>query len=215
MDTPEPADATPSEPRAEPPPARRLAWLTTDRLNLLIAACAVAISAASFYATYLQAKAAEKQVRAVTWPLMQFSHGNANEDYDFWIEIGVTNSGVGPAHIKSFSVEYEGERYHNGTELMFACCIPPDAAKPPYETVDAVKQAIGNMYTTVVQNKLVAAGDTVEFLGLPQAGANAAAWDLLNEARWRLRPQICYCSVLGECFESDFHTDPTPVAACT
>ena len=33
---------------------------TTERLNLIFALCAVLISGASFYATYLQASAAEK-----------------------------------------------------------------------------------------------------------------------------------------------------------
>ncbi len=50
--------------------------ISSERLNLILALCAILISAASFYATYLQADSAEKQVKAMTLPLIQFTSGS-------------------------------------------------------------------------------------------------------------------------------------------
>ncbi len=48
----------------QPASNQRKAWFTNERLNLFLALCAIIISAASFYATYLQASAAERQVKS-------------------------------------------------------------------------------------------------------------------------------------------------------
>ena len=58
---------------------QRKAWFTNERLNLFLALCAI-ISAASFYATYLQANAAERQVKAATWPWLEVMTGNYDEE---------------------------------------------------------------------------------------------------------------------------------------
>ena len=43
----------------------RFFFLRTENINFIVAISAVLISAASFYATYLQADAANKQVKAM------------------------------------------------------------------------------------------------------------------------------------------------------
>jgi len=63
----------------QPASNQRKAWFTNERLNLFLALCAIIISAASFYATYLQASAAERQVKAATWPWLEVMTGNFNE----------------------------------------------------------------------------------------------------------------------------------------
>ncbi|MFC1690280.1 hypothetical protein ACFL07_11610 [Pseudomonadota bacterium] len=50
--------------------------VSSERLNFIIAVCAILISGASFYATFLQANSAEQQVKAMTWPLIEFTHSN-------------------------------------------------------------------------------------------------------------------------------------------
>ena len=58
----------------------KLRFAEKFNFEMLIAACAVLISIASFYATFLQANAAEKQVTAMTLPLMNFLTGNVHPD---------------------------------------------------------------------------------------------------------------------------------------
>lgn len=79
---------------------QRNGWFTNERLNLFLALCAIIISAASFYATYLQANAAERQVKAATWPWLEVMTGNFNEEKNSEeITFYIKNSGSGPAII--------------------------------------------------------------------------------------------------------------------
>ncbi|MEI8643908.1 hypothetical protein P4S60_16800 [Pseudoalteromonas sp. Hal040] len=66
--------------KTQPASNQHKAWFTNERLNLFLALCAIIISAASFYATYLQASAAERQVKAATWPWLEVMTGNFNEE---------------------------------------------------------------------------------------------------------------------------------------
>jgi len=83
---------------------------TSEKLNFVLAFCAVLISAASFYATYLQAEAADKQVKAMTLPLLQYGTGNyKEEDREDIIYFTINNAGVVPALIKRLRFKYKGE----------------------------------------------------------------------------------------------------------
>ena len=80
----------------------RRASVSSEQLNFILAVCAILISAASFYAVYLQANSAERQVNAMTLPLIQFSHGDYDTERDTRsIYFSLENAGVGPAIINS------------------------------------------------------------------------------------------------------------------
>ena len=96
-----------------------------DKFNfeMLIAACAVLISIASFYATFLQANAAEKQVTAMTLPLLSFLTGNAHPDqHTPFINYSLANKGVGPAKIETFLIKYENSYFTKPIDYLEACC---------------------------------------------------------------------------------------------
>ncbi|MFT5759242.1 MAG: hypothetical protein ACI9LM_003999 [Alteromonadaceae bacterium] len=81
--------------------------ISSQRLNLILALCGIVIALASFYATYLQAEAADKQVKAMTMPLIQFSHGNHDSTLNIKaIGFSLSNAGIGPALIKSVVYKY-------------------------------------------------------------------------------------------------------------
>jgi len=70
--------------------------MSSDRLNFILVLCAILISAASFYAIYLQANSAEKQVKVMTLPLLQFEHGNYDKEKVLRaIYFYIKNAGVG------------------------------------------------------------------------------------------------------------------------
>lgn len=81
------------------------------------------ISAASFYATYLQADAANKQVKAMTLPLLQFATGNWNTELERReITFTLKNAGLGAAIIKNFHFIYNKQEYSTYSEYFKACC---------------------------------------------------------------------------------------------
>ncbi|MDT8429359.1 MAG: hypothetical protein RQ757_11390 [Pseudomonadales bacterium] len=99
--------------------------LTSERLNLVIAICAILISAASFYATFLQADSAEKQVRAMTLPLLQFDHGNYNSNLNQRIiHFTLSNAGVGPAIIHSIQLAYRDDHHASLTTFSGPAVAP-------------------------------------------------------------------------------------------
>ncbi len=97
--------------------------IKSETLNLIIAICAILISGASFYATYLQAQSAERQVQAMTLPVIQFDHGNYDSDLDLGaISFTLKNAGVGPAIVDGIDLVYKEQRFDGVNAFFRACC---------------------------------------------------------------------------------------------
>lgn len=184
-----------------------------ENLNLVLAICAIAISAASFYATYIQADAAEKQVKAATWPYLQFGSGNINEEGELEISLNVRNGGVGPAHIKSFQLFYDDKDYKNAIEWVRGCCshgaeFLDGIADTPLQTI------VGRPLTGQVQNTLLSANQEQKFFIMLATEENKALWDQINRERYKLSATACYCSLLDNCYQTNFEDSPVEVNRC-
>ncbi|MEW6990124.1 hypothetical protein AADZ91_05475 [Colwelliaceae bacterium 6441] len=180
------------------------AGLSSDKLNLVIAICAILISAASFYATYLQADAAERQVKAMTLPLIQFGSGNWDKELKVpKISLNLTNAGVGPAIIKSVSFKYHGKSFDDFKDFYHACCEPETTKYFEYVSQDKMKVTPteeGVYITSNMKNRILAGQDTINFIQLGLSEKSNAFWQKLNIARRDLSLKVCYCSLLDECY---------------
>lgn len=179
-----------------------------DSLNLIIAVSAVFISAASFVATYIQSDASLRQVKAETWPYLQIDSSNYNSDTrEQIIMFEVENAGVGPANLKQFELYYEGSRMRNVVDFVKACC------SAVLEEHDFPKEAL--MFTTDSPSPaIIPAGDKELVFSMLQTSLNGPLWTAIDTARWKLTAKGCYCSLLDECFETDFKAEPVAVNAC-
>lgn len=193
--------------------AEQRKWLDKENVNLMVAVCAVLISAASFYATYIQSTAAERQVKAETWPYIQISSGNYDlEKEQQRIYVVVENAGVGPAQLVSFQLSYKGEVVRNITQLVKSCCLSDGEnwrdeqgkTKPEYRSV----------ITSSPSPSIVPAGAEKTAFSLILTDANKVFWQRLDRARFDLTATACFCSLLDECFETEFYGEPVPVKAC-
>ncbi|UTW55543.1 hypothetical protein [Kordiimonas sp. SCSIO 12610] len=192
--------------------------ITKDTLNLVIAVCAVLISAASFYATFLQAQSEEKQVKAATWPYLQFSSGNYDTEAEkAKIYLQVENVGVGPAIIKNFSMSYDDgdakgiKKSSNVYDILLACCAPEGADRSWFAKPEA---KAGFIVTGIVNNKIMPVGKELQVLSLELDDNNREFWDRLNNSRWKIKAEACYCSLLENCYQTDFVNEPVAVKAC-
>lgn len=188
-------------------------WLDREKVNLMVAVCAVLISAASFYATYLQSIAAERQVKAETWPFIQFSSSN----YDLQQErnriyVHVTNDGVGPAYVASFKLTYKDQPVRNITQIVELCCLAE--GEESWAEDGVVKPEYRSMVTSTPSPRIIPAGESVLAFSIVQTERNSAFWSRLDAARFELKATACYCSLLDDCYETDFSTDPVPVDEC-
>jgi hypothetical protein len=145
------------------------------------------------------AQANARLVQANSWPLLQYTTGNANDKGEPEITLKVENAGVGPAKLISLEI-FEGERRIR---------TPRDLVAALGET-----QSRPNLSLGVVVPMVMRAGTDTLVLGMRREG-NEALWDKLNKERFRLRFRACYCSVFDECWVSDLSTvSPQSVEHC-
>ena len=191
---------------------------TSQKLNFTLAICAILISAASFYATYLQASAAEKQVKAMTLPLIQYDTGNLDDITKLpVIEFSLENAGVGPALIKSVNFSYQGETFDFIQGFFKACCSEEYkifVKKMPQLMKQDLNLSLGGMIQESVVNKIIPAQEEVKFYRLYKGEFSNELWSKLNDERRKLKVSICYCSLLDNCYITEKNGVVEPVDAC-
>jgi hypothetical protein len=187
---------------------------TVENLNLILAICAIAISGASFYATYIQAEAAEKQVRAATWPFLLFGSSNFNSNKELEISFHILNGGVGPAHIKQFQLHYKDKTYSSISAWLKDCCAK---GYPFLEHAysNPLRETDGIPLTGRVVNSLISANQENKFFWMGATEENRVLWDEINTERHKLTASACYCSLLDNCYETDFKNNPIEVPSCS
>ena len=179
-------------------------------LDLIIAGSAILISCVSLFIAIQQSRTMEKTLAASSWPLLQFASGNTDDNYKPSINLAVENQGVGPAIVKRFRIVYGGKASSNPYAMLRDCCS--------YVVTDSNPTKISAEATLSqpVEGRVIKGGDTITFFIMPFAEKNADAWRKLDAARFKLRFDACYCSVLGDCWQSDLSTlDQTRVNQCT
>lgn len=186
----------------EPHP-HRTGHFRTDRI---IAGAAILMSLLSLLVAYKHGLIMRDLVAANSWPLLQATTSNIDDQGRSVILMEIQNVGVGPAIVKSFYAEYDGRRTSDAHALLTACC-----GRVP----SAGKFAAGDPITGVVESTVIKSNEDRTFLKLERAPRSDAAWRLLNEARFNVRYGACYCSVLGQCWESDLTgINPRAVDEC-
>lgn len=160
---------------------------------------AVVVSLASVAISVLGNRTQERLLAASVWPNLSFETGNTTDNrQEHVISISVTNSGNGPARIRTFSLDWAGAHFLNASALIERCCdMHPDVTTSP------------------VVGKVLRPGEQVRVLEVPYAAAIADGWHKLDRARFEFALRACYCSTLGECWNARSDgADPEPVAEC-
>ncbi len=185
---------------------------SSERLNLIIAVCAILISGASFYATYLQADAANKQVKAMTLPLLQFAHGNSLGDGNRVVNFSLKNAGIGPALIRSVEFKHQGKSFDNVFKLLNECCS--DVVEKFYTQERKTNNELPQFITSPVVNTIIPGQENLVFLKFKYQPETQALWELLNEIRFEFAFEACYCSMLDECYITNEKAETTAIKQC-
>lgn len=198
-----PAQVTPTGVEASP---RRTGH---NVLDLTIAGSAILISCVSLFIATQQSRTMEKTLAASSWPLLQFASGNTNDSGQLSINMAIENEGVGPAIVRRIRIVYGGKEYDNPYVLLHDCCDYVVA------TADPTKTNAGAALTQPVEGKVIKGGDKITFFKMDLAPNNAESWRKLDAARFKMTFDTCYCSVLGDCWQSDLRSlDQTKVDQC-
>jgi len=135
----------------------------------------------SGYTAYVQ----RQQMRAAVWPILEFGRSNGP------IRFTLANKGVGPAIIRHVILRVDGQPVKNWKEAI-------DKLRGP-------GQHRGD--ESDMRNHVLSAGESLDVF-TPHDDANNPLnvdrsnppWVQLNNDRFRVTVEICYCSTLGECW---------------
>ncbi|HYX53048.1 MAG TPA: hypothetical protein VE783_06325 [Candidatus Limnocylindrales bacterium] len=178
-------------------------------LDLILAGSAIFISVVSLIVSIHHGRtmeqlvaANEKQVKASTLPILRFVTGNVTDNQKM-IHFQLMNGGTGPAIIEWLQLKWDGQPATGPRDLLERCCSAGSPAKAL------------SIWTDVASGTTLPARDSRNVLGVPAKGAGPALYDLLDrEARFKVEAEACYCSVLEECWQTDFRNQPREVKAC-
>lgn len=182
-------------------------------LDLIVAVSAVFISVVSLVVSIEHgktmehmAKENEKMVAANTMPYLTISTNEIDPDtHKQVLRLVLKNGGVGPAVVDWFELKYKGKPYNSVRELLEACCaaeMPRNGQRPQ-----------GVIYSNVSKT-IIPPREVVNFIDL-RTEAGDGLIRALRASGPDMSVNACYCSVLDECWQTDFGPGrPTKVEAC-
>jgi hypothetical protein len=153
------------------------------RIAMFIGFCALCVAG---YTAYMQ----RQQVRAQVWPILEFDSSNGP------IRFTLANKGVGPAIIKHAIVKVDGEPVQNWTQVLDKLLGPPTNPERRHHYSESD-----------MNSHVLSANESMDIM-TPQDDDNKPVafdrsnlfWEKLNDARFKVTVEICYCSTLGECW---------------
>jgi hypothetical protein len=177
-------------------------------LDLVIAGSAIFISIVSLIVSIHHGStmeklvaANEKQVEASTLPIIRFTTGNVSENVNA-VHFDLRNGGTGPAIIEWFRVKWNGQPTNGPGDLLARCCRRQT-------------QRTGSVWQNVASGTTLPAGQSESIFQIRAADADPDLYQLLDtEARFKIETESCYCSVLDQCWITDFKLRPQKVKTC-
>lgn len=185
----------------------------------IIAVSALLVSVVSLGVGIYQGYLNAQMVAAASWPYLTFESGNVGEDgKSSQLTFTIVNGGVGPARIQTFQLFFEDKPVGSFRELIKACCGLDLRATMQVEGVEQAVEKYGLPTTITPTGKVIPAGTDRTFIdwGKPALEESAAFWRQLDQSRFhKITAAACYCSVLGECWFTDFRvSEPQKVQTC-
>lgn len=146
-----------------------------DRITALMAVLIGACAlAVSLYTAFLQ----NAQVRAQTWPYLQMWQSNVNRSFS------ISNRGVGPARVADVKLWIDGKEVENFDQAIVVL-------SKSTERVSSVQSYFARRVLTPNEDVTMIQFDT------------DAHYNIFMNNRDRMAFQVCYCSVLNECYLLD------------
>ncbi len=161
----------------------------------ITAVVAVLISCAAMYATWEQARASRIQTEAQVWPrLMLYNNQTVDEAGEPVFEVMIANRGIGPAEVRSMRVFRGNENIRQYSDII--------GALPEFGRDVRIRRSFINY-------RIFSPGEESVVIG----AAGQDVIEALNEVIAGYTVEICYCSILDQCW---LMTDDTsaPVSQC-
>lgn len=160
---------------------------------------AIVVGVAALYVSWDQGRVMREEVRASVWPALQVDGFASRSEDGLAIGLRIQNAGVGPARVERVTMRYE------------------EVLVPDLEAMLALMPEDGDLSLQSVAGRIIAAGDTVQPFTLRYDDSRARdSVDVIAELSARWNVEVCYCSVLEQCWVSGQNRAAlTPVADCS
>jgi hypothetical protein len=169
-------------------------------VELSVALTALVVSAVSLFIAKQQTDVMYRQLAASIWPAVEFSTSNVRGDEPV-ISMSLENVGIGPARIHAFRISHQGQAVPDLTAFISGCCAPEGT---PVHTI-----------TSFIEGRILPAGQSIDFLILSAERNHPDVYRRFNRIRGELDVEVCYCSVLEECWRRGRGGgEPLPVRSC-
>ena len=177
-------------------------------LDLSIAVSAILISLTSLAIAIHHGRVQQKLVAANSWPFLTALTSNDFGEGRQTFSLMILNSGVGPAALKRLVVSYDRKPVRGWVELLQSCCgVSQDFELSEFQEIGFVS---GGRAKGIIR-----ANQHVLLLRLARLPDQPEIWQRFGASRLKISYDACYCSILGECWESDLQTlDPRSVQQC-
>ena len=185
-------------------------------LDGIIAVSVIFISVISLVVSIEHGKSMEKMVEqnqklvvASTLPILMLAGRQFDDTAKPMLQLILSNSGVGPAIIDRFEVRYKGVLYTNAGALLRACCAEA--------YLKAKKSAHPQVFYSNISGLILPARQDFYPITVKPDKDGLDLYNALNRVRNGddLTYRACYCSVLNECWETNFDRKrPQPVTEC-
>jgi hypothetical protein len=184
------------------------------RMDLLIALCALVLSALAAGAATYQTYVINQQYSASVWPYLIFTTSSNSKTF---IELDVENVGIGPALIRSAAVTRDGVVMldaPDGSVTAMGRAIAPEQAAAVAEMKrvhDERRQ--DTSVTSLGRGDVVPAGHHLQLLRVD--GPYFVRRLIADRARFDV--SLCYCSLLGQCWTKRWQQsgeEPVAVRRC-
>lgn len=171
--------------------------LTFWQTLLSVAGALIAILA--LFATLNESNEVRRQTAAAVWPYVQVRLADFVRDDQAEFTLTFTNTGVGPAKVRSLAMQLDGQPVASWEALVVRLEQPADS---PY----------GRDF---ISHRVLAPGESVQAFSTSHPPLVRALQAAIRREGTVL--SLCYCSIFDECWESRSdaeRADPAPVAAC-
>jgi len=179
-------------------------------LDISLALSAFLISFISLTVAIKHGRTMDKLVASNSFPNIDVEHGNKEDLKDGLgqrpvLYMGLVNTGIGPARIRSVEVSFDGKPAANFHGLLTACCtLPTDTVLPKTDLY----------FTGDLRGSMLQAGKFVRLFSWPK-NADDPRWPRLEALMTKIDIRVCYCSVFEECYLHDSRrTEPASIEAC-
>lgn len=158
------------------------------RPDFVVAVLAVVIGVCTMIVYIVQARIMSRQLHATVWPYLE-TNFSYSIDPDPGVAVTTANKGVGPALVKKAFLILDDRRYPDSKAALDSLASRLTGSK---NVLDG--------YTNL-NTRVISPGEEIRFIEVTDSAKAVALMHALNGHR--VRVEICYCSVFGDCWKTD------------